>query len=118
MFVRFAPHLQYEPPREWLAAGMRTVYRGHEGLREWAADMREAWEWVDNQPLEVIDAGDVLVFRNQVRLRARGSGIEFDSSFGFVLWIEQGLIVRECDFSDWEEALGVAGIPVAAAALA
>jgi ketosteroid isomerase-like protein len=113
MLVRFAPDLQYDPPREWLAAGMRSAYRGHAGLHEWVVDMREAWEWIDNQPLEVVDSGDVLVFRNHVKLRARGSGIEFDSSFGFVIWIERGLIVRESDFSDWDEALRTAGIATA-----
>jgi ketosteroid isomerase-like protein len=110
MFVRFAPNLEYNPPREWLAAGMRSVYRDQAGLREWAADMRDAWEWIENQPLEVLDAGDVLVFRNKIRLRAVGSGIEFDSTYAFVMWIEEGLIVRESDFSDWDEALRTAGI--------
>jgi hypothetical protein len=61
-------------------------------------------------PLEVVDAGDVLVFRNHLRLRARGSGVEFDSHVGFVFRIERGLIVRERDFSDWDEALRVAGV--------
>ena len=41
---------------------MRSAYQGHAGLREWVADMREAWEWVENQPLEIVDADDVLVF--------------------------------------------------------
>ena len=89
---------------------MRNAYQGHAGLREWVADMREAWEWVENQPVEIVDAGDVLIFRNRVKLRARGSGIGFDSSFGFVIWIERGLIVREADFADWQEALRNAGI--------
>ena len=65
MLLRFAPDLQYEPPREWQAAGMRSVYRGHTGLREWTVDMREAWEWIENKPLELLDAGEVLVFRNR-----------------------------------------------------
>ena len=29
VLVRFAPDLEYAPPREWQAAGMRSVYRGH-----------------------------------------------------------------------------------------
>src|SRR2546427_3925494 len=53
--ARFAPDLHYEPPGEWLAAGMRSVYLGHEGYREWAADVHEAWEWIDHTPLAVID---------------------------------------------------------------
>src|SRR5205823_5652340 len=34
MLVRFAPDYHFEPPREWLAAGMRSVYQGHAGVRE------------------------------------------------------------------------------------
>jgi ketosteroid isomerase-like protein len=101
--VRFAP--DYEAPREWLIAGMPNVYRGHGGLREWFAELREAWEILDHTPLEVVDAGDAVAFLCRVRLRARTSGIELDSRLGQVFWIERGLIVRERDFSDWEEAL-------------
>jgi ketosteroid isomerase-like protein len=110
VLVRFSPDFHYEPPPEWLAAGMRTVYRGHEGLREWSVDLREAWEWIDHTPLEVVDAGEVIAFLCQIRLRARTSGIELDSRLGQVFWIERGLIARERDFSDWDEALRVAGI--------
>jgi hypothetical protein len=115
MAVRFAPGYRYEPPREWMAVGMRSVYRGHEGLREWAADMREAWEWVDNMPLEIIDAGNPMVFVNRIRLRARGSGVEFEYRAGLVFWTERGLIVREHDFLDSDEALCAAGISTEAA---
>jgi ketosteroid isomerase-like protein len=110
MMVRFAPDFEYQPPREWQAVGMQGAYRGHAGLREWAEDMREAWDWLDNTPLEVIDAGNPVVFVNRIRLRARGSGVEFDYRAGFVLTFEQGLIVREQDFLDSDEALRVAGI--------
>jgi ketosteroid isomerase-like protein len=113
MLVRFAPDYVYEPPREWLAVGMRSEYRGHAGLREWTADMREAWDWLDNMPFEVIDGGNPVVFVNDLRLRARGSGVEFDYRAGFVIWIERGLIVRESDFLDSDEALRVAGISTA-----
>jgi ketosteroid isomerase-like protein len=114
--VRFAPDYHYDPPREWLIAGMPSVYRGHAGLREWSADLREAWEFLDHTPLEIVDAGHVLAFLCQIRLRARVSGIELDTRLGQVFWIERGLIVRERDFSDWDEALRVAGIPTAAVA--
>ena len=93
---------------------MPSAYQGHAGLREWSADLREAWEFLDHTPLEVVDAGDVVAFLCQIRLRARTSGIELDSRLGQVFWIERGLIVRERDFSDWDEALRVVGIPTAA----
>ena len=111
--VRFSPDYHYDAPREWLIAGMPSVYRGHAGLREWFAELREAWEILDHTPLEVVDAGDVIAFLCKIRLRARASGIELDSRLGQVFWIERGLIVRERDFSDWDEALHAAGIPTA-----
>ncbi|HYH59534.1 MAG TPA: nuclear transport factor 2 family protein [Thermoleophilaceae bacterium] len=108
--VRFAPDWHYEPPAEWLIAGMPTVYRGHAGLRQWFADLREAWEFRDHTPLEVVDAGDVIAFLCRVRLRARTTGIELDWRLGQVFWLEGGLIARECDFADWDEALRLVGV--------
>jgi ketosteroid isomerase-like protein len=112
--VRFSPDYHYDAPQAWLIAGMPSVYQGHAGLREWSAELREAWEILDHTPLEVVDAGDVIAFLCKIRLRARASGIELDSRLGQVFWIERGLIVRERDFSDWDEALRVVGAPTAA----
>jgi ketosteroid isomerase-like protein len=109
--VRFAPEWRYDAPPEWLIAGMSSVYRGHAGLREWFAELREGWEILDHTPLEVVDAGDAFAFLCKIRLRARASGIELDTRLGQVFWIERGLVVRERDFSDWDEALRVLGIP-------
>jgi hypothetical protein len=109
--VRFAPDYHYDPPREWLIAGMPAVYRGRAGLRQWAADLHEAWEFLDHTPVELVDGGRVVAFLCRIRLRARTSGIELDSRLGQVFWTERGLIVRESDFGDWEEALRVLGLP-------
>ena len=109
--VRFAPDYRYDPPSEWLLPGMPTVYHGHAGLRQWAADLHEAWEFVEHMPLEIVDTGPMLAFHCQIRLRARASGIELDTQLGQVFWIERGVIVRESDFGSWDRALQVAGVP-------
>jgi ketosteroid isomerase-like protein len=114
--VGYAPDCHLEPFRELLAVGMRSSYEGHAGRRELAADVREAWERMDLIPQEIIDAGNTVVLLGRLRLRARGSGIEFDTPFGQAVWIERGLVVRERSFADWDEALRVAGIPTAAVA--
>ena len=36
--------------------------------------------------------------------------LELFTRLGQVFWIERGLITRERDFSDWDEALRVAGV--------
>jgi hypothetical protein len=93
---------------------MRSSYEGHAGRRELAADLREAWERMNFIPQEIVDAGNPFVVLGHFRLRARGSGIEFDFPFGQVLWAERGLVVREQGFNNWDEALQAAGIPTAA----
>ena len=109
--VRFAPDYRYDPPQEWLAAGMKSVYTGHNGMREWSVDLREAWDWVDHRPIEVVDAGDVVAFLCEIKLRARGSGIELDTHLGQVFRAERGLIVHEHDYADWDDALHAVGVP-------
>ena len=109
VLVRFASDYRYEPPREWLIPGMPTTYSGHAGLRQWEHDLHEAWEFLDHTPLEIADAGDRLAFRCRIRLRARSSGIELESNLGQVFWLERGLVSRESDFGDWNEALRVLG---------
>jgi ketosteroid isomerase-like protein len=108
--ARNAPDCRYEPPREFIAAGMRKSYVGHAGVREWAADVREAFERIELAPLEIVDTGDRVVLLSRAYLRAR-SGVELDTDLGSVYWIERGLVLRNRDFADWEEALREAGIP-------
>jgi hypothetical protein len=114
MLVRYAPDCDFEPFRELVAAGMRSSYHGHAGLREIAADLREAWEGMDLFPQEIVDAGNPFVVLGRFHPRARGSRIEFESAVGQVLWVERGLIVRD-HINNWDEALHVAGIPATAA---
>jgi ketosteroid isomerase-like protein len=115
LLLACAPDYRFEPPPEWLAAGMRSVYSGHAGLRDWAADMREAWETIDVTPLEILDAGDVTVVLARTHLRARGSGVEFDEPLGLTYrWSSGGLIRHQRDFLDWDRALSSAGIDAAA----
>jgi ketosteroid isomerase-like protein len=115
MLVRYAPDYQLEVDPEFASVGLRSSYRGHAGLREQTADLRESWEKADTTPLEIVDAGNRLVNLGEVHIRARGSGVELDSPLGQALWIERGLVVRERWFLDWDAALRAADISTTAA---
>jgi hypothetical protein len=112
MLVRYAPDCQFETDPEWAAMGVRSSYRGHSGAREEAVEIREVFERFDTTPLEAVDAGDRIIILGHVHTRARGSGVELDSQIGSAYWLERGLIVRECQFLEWDAALRAAGIPV------
>jgi hypothetical protein len=66
-------------------------------------------------PNEIFDGGQVLVVHAHLDLRARGSGVELYYRYAVVLWLERGLIVRDRDFLDWDEALRAAGFSTEAA---
>ena len=110
MLVRYASNCQFEPPPEFVEAGLRSAYNGHAGAREQAADLRDAWERMDITPRELLDAGDQAVILGDVHIRARGSGVEWDSQIGVAYWFKAGLVVRERPFFSWDGALRAAGI--------
>lgn len=111
--MRYAPDYQIEMPPEFAGVGIRSSYRGHAGLREWAADLDEAVTEKELTPVEVIDAGDRLVILAELHYRAR-SGVPMDTSWGQAVWFERGLMVRQLNFTDWDATLRAAGIPTTA----
>ena len=44
MLVRYAPDYQSVFAPEFVTVGLSSSYRGHAGVREWTADLSEAWE--------------------------------------------------------------------------
>jgi ketosteroid isomerase-like protein len=71
--VRLAPDFHIELQPEWVAAGMRSSYEGHAGVRERAADQHEVWQRMEFIPREIVDAGDVVVVLGSYQVRARAA---------------------------------------------
>jgi ketosteroid isomerase-like protein len=113
--VRYAPDYRWEPLDEMVEVGVRSFYEGRAGAGEGAAELREAFDRIEAIPHEIIDGGDVVVVCGRLLMRARRSGIELEYYLACVYWADRGLIVRQRDFSDRDEALRAAGIPSAAA---
>ena len=91
----------YDPEVEWdfsrhpygaLIGG--TVYRGHEGLRRFFREMREAWQGVEWDLEQVFDAGEHVILVVNQRSRGRTSGAETEGSALGVWTIRQGKVVR------------------------
>ena len=56
------------------------VYRGHEGLRHFFREWREAWEYPEEVPEELFDAGERVISVATIQNRGRTSGavVEWD----------------------------------------
>jgi ketosteroid isomerase-like protein len=101
----------YDPEVEWDFSRSpvgdvmgRKFYRGHEGLREWWRDWREAWEnWEDNYT-ELIAAGTYVISTVESRGRGRTSGVQIDRTQYGVWTIRNGRVVRVVWFRTRAEA--------------
>jgi len=86
------------------------TYRGHDGLRKWAAESDAAFEELRTVPREWRDLGDDVLVLAHITARGRGSGAPVESPAAFLSTLRDGRIVRVKGFLNWDEALEAAGL--------
>lgn len=110
----YHPAVEWDHTRNGAVAGLmggQKVWHGHEGLRRWSRDWYEAWESVDAELEELIDAGEDVVAVLNYRGRGRASGIEVEfAHMAGVLTVSDGQVVRAAWFRTREEALEQVGL--------
>jgi ketosteroid isomerase-like protein len=82
-----------------------SIYRGHDGMRRWLADMSEDWTEfeLDLDEARELGPGRVLV---QATMRLRGrSGVALDSTAAWVCDMRDGRVSRIRFFADSAAAL-------------
>jgi ketosteroid isomerase-like protein len=86
------------------------VYRGHDGMRKYAEDLRDAWEIVRAEADDGVAVGDVVLFVGRIRFRGKGSGAEDTTPAGWILRFQDGKAVSFRAFRDPERVLETAGL--------
>jgi ketosteroid isomerase-like protein len=88
-----------------------AVYRGHEGVRKWAAGVLEvvqSWHWT---PEEIVyEDDDLLIIRVRIELVGRGGGVPIDQVIFHVLRFHEGKGSVIQGFLSRREALNAAGL--------
>jgi len=87
-----------------------TVYRGHEGIRQFIRDVDEALSQLQVEPLEIRDLGEQIVASGCLRARGRASGAEIESPISWLVEFKDGRVIRMRDYLDFAEALEAAGL--------
>jgi ketosteroid isomerase-like protein len=101
----------HDPDTEWRSASDEPnaqTYRGHDGIRRFAAEISEAWAGRFNDTMEFedfIDLGAWVVVPWTARLRGRSSGIEVEVSETYAVRVEHGQIVRVHEYRTTDEAI-------------
>jgi ketosteroid isomerase-like protein len=89
----------------------QRFYHGHDGLRTFFREWYDAWETVESDLEELIDAGERVVSVETTRGRGRASGAAVEVHQCGIWTIRAGKIIR----AEWldatrEEALEAAGL--------
>jgi ketosteroid isomerase-like protein len=100
----YDPQVELDSSRLELV-GPGGVHRGHEGLRRFFREWHEAWENVEYDYDELIDAGDHVVSVVTRRGRGRASGADVELHVALVWTVRAGQVVRVVWFPSCEEAL-------------
>jgi ketosteroid isomerase-like protein len=107
----------YDPEVEWDTSHgawadleAEGIEHGHEGLRRWFRRQWEVWEEWEDDPYELIDAGESVVSVVRSRSRGRTSGVEVESDHAAVWTIRDGRIIRVVWFRTRAEALEAAAL--------
>ena len=94
-----------------LASTQGAPYRGHEGVRQWLADIDGqfgVWELRVDQWRELED-GRVFGL-GSIHARGRGSGVELDQPMAWLFAFRDGKVIRYEAFYDPAEGLRAAGL--------
>jgi ketosteroid isomerase-like protein len=86
------------------------IFRGHEGLRVFFRERAEAWEEIEDDCEELVDAGDEVISVVTVRGRGRTSGVVVETRMAGVWTVRDGKVVRVVWLPTRAEALEAVGL--------
>ena len=85
--------------------GKGGLYRGHEGMREYARDLQDAWDIVRVEIDDALTVGDTAILVGRIHYRGKASGVETKDPAGWSLTFRNGKVVHFRAFRDPERAL-------------
>jgi uncharacterized protein len=103
----FSPQAEFIPLRSLLEG---VPYRGPDGIRQFARDAAEEWEFLRVTPDEFRDLGDRVLMLGHFDGRGRASGMDVRFPVGWVAEVFEGKITRMRSYSDPHEALAAVGL--------
>jgi uncharacterized protein len=102
------PELEFIPLRSQLD---QSPYRGPEGIRQFARDAEEEWEFVRVIPEEIRDLGDEVLVLGRFDARGRASGMDLSFPVAWIVRLRDGKVLYVRTYSDPAEALEAVGMP-------
>ena len=106
----YDPEVELDPSRLQAVGLFDRVYHGHDGLRSFFREWHEAWEGIEYDYDELIDAGERVISVVTRHGRGRASGAEVEWPLALVWTIRKGKVIRVVWFPTRADALEAAGL--------
>jgi ketosteroid isomerase-like protein len=85
-------------------------YHGHEGVRDYFAEVADVWDQIRPYAHDVRTVGDQVVVLGGCAVRGKASEVETDSPMAWVVTVREGKITRHCGHRTGDSALEAAGL--------
>ena len=110
-FEVYAEDIRWEIANQRAAGLMpKSVYRGHEGVRQFWRDAVSVFGKIDFDVEELVDAGDQVVAVIRDRRVGRTSGVPVEATHLAVWTLADDKVIRLQTFDDRQQALEAAGL--------
>jgi ketosteroid isomerase-like protein len=86
-----------------------STYRGHDGTRRYMSDLNDAFEVARAVVNDALGVGDVALLVGRIHYRGKESGVESESSTGWMLKFRNGKVLCFRAFREPEQALEAVG---------
>jgi ketosteroid isomerase-like protein len=87
-----------------------STYRGHEGIRQFHAEVLEVWEQYAWEPEQVVENGDHVVALLRTSGKGRGSGLEVERQTAMIWTVRGDKALSLRFYRDQHRALEAAGL--------
>jgi ketosteroid isomerase-like protein len=91
-------------------SAMGRVYRGHDDLRRYFAELDEVWSRYEMRVLRLVPAGRQVAALCHLYAVGRGSDLQVEENSAIVFTVEAGKIVRIDAYPTHDEALEAVGL--------
>jgi ketosteroid isomerase-like protein len=96
---------EYRPSRDLLPPDMDPVYRGHDGYRRFWRLWLDAFPDIQWDAEEMLDFGEKVLVTTKQSARGSSSGAAVSERVFQLYTFRRGLVVRQEDFLDRDQAL-------------